>query len=286
MTLPRWTPAQKRRRDLLDAALRYAGLLLVTLLTIGPFLWLLSTSLKSGSENLFAYPPSLLPAEPTLSNYARVFEGQPMLRYLANSLIVAVLAVSSNLIFASLAAYPLARMRFRGRRWVFGVLLASMMIPFQLLMIPVYELAIALGLQNSYLGLVVPHACTAFGIFFMRQAFSTIPAALEEAAIMEGVSRLRIWWHVLLPLSKPSLATLAVFSFIAVWGDFLWPLILIDDPQLYTLPLGVNRLASAFSMDWRLVAAGAVFSLIPILIVFGFSQRFFIEGALKGAVKG
>ena len=169
---------------------------------------------------------------------------------------------------------------------LFIVLLSSMMIPFQLLMIPVYELAISLGLQNTYLGLVLPHACTAFGIFFMRQAFLSVPAAIEEAAIMDGVSRLRIWWFVMLPLVKPSLATLAVFSFIAVWGDFLWPLIIIDQPSLFTLPLGVNRLASTFSLDWRLVAAGAVFSIIPILLFFTFTQRYFIEGAMKGAVKG
>ncbi|MFY8062516.1 MAG: carbohydrate ABC transporter permease, partial [Usitatibacteraceae bacterium] len=169
---------------------------------------------------------------------------------------------------------------------LFIVLLSSMMIPFQLLMIPVYELAVSLGLQNTYLGLVLPHACTAFGIFFMRQAFLSVPVAIEEAAIMDGVSRLRIWWFVMLPLIKPSLATLAVFSFIAVWGDFLWPLIIIDQPSLFTLPLGVNRLASTFSLDWRLVAAGAVFSIVPILLFFTFTQRFFIEGAMKGAVKG
>lgn len=266
-------------------ALRYAGLLAATMLTIGPFLWLLSTSLKPAADNIFAYPPQLLPSAPTLDNYRRVFEAQPFLLYLKNSLIVAALSVFCNLLFASLAAYPLARMRFRGKGLIFGVLLASMMVPFQLLMIPVYQLAVGLGLQNSYLGLVLPHACTAFGIFFMRQAFAALPAALEESALMEGVSRLQIWRHVLLPLVKPSLATLAVFSFIAVWGDFLWPLIIIDQPRLFTLPLGVNRLSSTFSLDWRLVAAGAVFSVLPILLFFGFTQQYFIEGALKGAVK-
>lgn len=266
--------------------LRYAGLLLATAVTVGPFLWLLSTSLKPATENILAYPPQLLPQAPTLDNYARVFASQPFLVYLKNSVIVALLAVSCNLLFSSLAAYPLARMRFRGKGLIFALLLGSMMIPFQLLMIPVYKLAIGLGLQNSYLGLVLPHACTAFGIFFMRQAFAALPAALEESALMEGVPRLRIWWHVLLPLVKPSLATLAVFSFIAVWGDFLWPLIIIDQPSLFTLPLGVNRLSSTFSLDWRLVAAGAVFSVLPILVFFGFTQQYFIEGALKGAVKG
>ncbi|WP_066963492.1 carbohydrate ABC transporter permease [Microbulbifer sp. Q7] len=266
--------------------LRYVGLLCVALLTMGPFLWLLSTALKSGSENIFAYPPSLLPEQPTLENFSRVLETQPFVLYLKNSVLVALLSVTANLMFASLAAYPLARMEFRGKNLIFVVLLSSMMIPFQLLMIPVYNIAISLGLQNSYLGLLLPHACTAFGVFLMRQAFLGIPKALEESALLEGLNRVQIWWYVLLPLVKPSLATLAVFSFIAVWGDFLWPLIILDDPSYYTLPLGVNRLANTFSMDWRLVAAGAVFSILPILAVFLFSQKYFIEGAMRGAVKG
>ncbi|MCA3030222.1 MAG: carbohydrate ABC transporter permease [Rhodocyclaceae bacterium] len=270
----------------LPLLLRYLAILIVLLFTVGPFLWLLSTSLKSTDENIFAYPPVLIPQSPTLDNFFRVIDSQPFFTYLKNSALVAVLSVALNLLLASLAAYPLARIPFKGRSVLFIVLLSSMMIPFQLLMIPVYELAISLGLQNTYLGLVLPHACTAFGIFFMRQAFLSVPVAIEEAAIMDGVSRLRIWWFVMLPLIKPSLATLAVFSFIAVWGDFLWPLIIIDQPSLFTLPLGVNRLASTFSLDWRLVAAGAVFSIVPILLFFTFTQRFFIEGAMKGAVKG
>lgn len=270
----------------LPLLLRYLAILTVLLFTVGPFLWLLSTSLKSTDENIFAYPPVLIPQSPTLDNFFRVIDSQPFFTYLKNSALVAVLSVALNLLLASLAAYPLARIPFKGRSVLFIVLLSSMMIPFQLLMIPVYELAISLGLQNTYLGLVLPHACTAFGIFFMRQAFLSVPVAIEEAAIMDGVSRLRIWWFVMLPLIKPSLATLAVFSFIAVWGDFLWPLIIIDQPSLFTLPLGVNRLASTFSLDWRLVAAGAVFSIVPILLFFTFTQRFFIEGAMKGAVKG
>ena len=272
--------------SVLPLLLRYLAILIMLLFTVGPFLWLLSTSLKSASENVFAYPPVFIPQSPTLDNFFRVIDSQPFFVYLKNSALVAVLSVVLNLLLASLAAYPLARMSFKGRSVLFVVLLSSMMIPFQLLMIPVYELAISLGLQNTYLGLMLPHACTAFGIFFMRQAFLSVPAAIEEVAIMDGVSRIRIWWFVMLPLVKPSLATLAVFSFIAVWGDFLWPLIIIDQPSLFTLPLGVNRLASAFSLDWRLVAAGAVFSIIPVLLFFTFTQRFFIEGAMKGAVKG
>jgi putative chitobiose transport system permease protein len=269
----------------MSKALRYLALSAWALITIGPFLWLLSTALKGSGENLFASPPQLLPAEPTLENFHRVLQSQPMFSYLGNSLQVALLAVAANLIFASMAGYALARIPFKSKPLVFAALLASMMLPFQLLMIPVYQLALQLGLRNTLLGLVLPHACTAFGILLMRQAFDSIPKALEEAAIMEGVGRWRIWAFVCLPLVRPQLATLAVFTFIAAWGDFLWPLILTDDPARFTLPLGVNRLAGLFSLDWRLVAAGAVFSLIPVLLVFSFAQRFFIEGALKGAVK-
>ena len=213
--------ASQRTPQRIEMALRYAALLLLVGLTVGPFLWLLSTSLKGAGENIYSFPPSLLPREPTLANYVKVFESQPFFTYLLNSSLVAALSVASNLALASLAAYPLARMDFRGRGLVFGTLLATMMVPFQLLMIPVYELALALGLHNSTAGLVLPHACTAFGIFFMRQAFLSIPRALEEVALIEGVSRLRIWWFVMLPLVRPSLATLAVFSFIASLGKEL-----------------------------------------------------------------
>jgi putative chitobiose transport system permease protein len=276
-------PKSMTRREML---LRYVALFFLVLLTIGPFLWLLSTALKGAEENIYAYPPQLLPASPTLANFAKVLESQPLWQYMLNSAIVAALAVISNVLFSSLAAYPLARMPFRGRKTIFAILLASMMIPFQLSMIPLYELAIALGVQNTRIGLLLPHACTAFGIFFMRQAFLSIPKSFEDAAIMEGISRVKIWRYVMMPLLKPALATLAIFTFIAVWGDFLWPLVVLDDPSLFTLPLGVNRLVGTFSMDWRLVAAGAIFSIIPILIVFIAAQRYFIAGAMQGAVKG
>ena len=273
-------------RHWMDAAWRYAGLSAVALLTTGPFLWLLATSLKGANEAVMGPQASLWPQQPTLEHYAAVMATQPFALYLFNSVIVAAMAVLANVTLSSLAAYPLARMDFAGRRWVFGVLLATMMVPIQLLMIPLYELAVALGLRNSALGLVLPHACTAFGIFFMRQAFLSVPRALEEVALVEGVSRLRIWWHVMLPMVRPALATLAIFTFVGAWGDFLWPLVLMDEPSRYTLPLGVNRLAGTFSMDWRLVAAGAVFSILPILAVYAVGQRWLIAGVMKGAVKG
>ena len=266
--------------------LRYVLLVMIALIFIGPFLWLLSTAMKSGSENIFSYPPQFIPDEATFNNFARVFDALPFLSYFMNSILVAAIAVSCNLVFCSLAAYPLARMSFTGKNTIFLVLISTMMLPFQLLMIPLFSIAVTLGLNNTYFGLIIPHACTAFGIFLMRQAFISIPNELEETARIEGINHFQIWLFVMLPLIKPTLATLAVFTFIGVWGDFLWPLIIMNDQSKFTLPLGVNKLAGAFGKDWRLVAAGAILSIIPTILVFLFTQRFFISGALKGAVKG
>ncbi|MBC6402155.1 MAG: carbohydrate ABC transporter permease [Hyphomonadaceae bacterium] len=273
-------------REFARRGVQYAVLLAVACAFIGPFLWLLSTAMKSGAENIFESPPQFIPKAPTLENFGRVFESLPFVTYFFNSAIVASVAVICNLLFCSLAAYPLARMSFAGKNAIFLILISTMMLPFQLLMIPLYSIAVTLGLNNSFFGLIIPHACTAFGIFLMRQAFLAVPHQLEESAHIEGVNRFQIWWYIMLPLVRPTLATLAVFTFIGVWGDFLWPLIILDDQSKYTLPLGVNKLAGTFGKDWRLVAAGAILSVIPTIAVFLFTQRFFISGALKGAVKG
>lgn len=264
----------------------YILLLLVALTMIGPFLWLLSTAMKSGGENIFAYPPKLVPDNPTLDNFGKVMDAFPFWRYLWNSTVVSVLTVLCNIVFCSLAAFPLARMKFRGKQLVFILILSTMMIPFQLLMIPIYLLALKLDLQNTYLGLILPHAATAFGIFLMRQAFLAIPYALDESAYMDGANSMQVWWKILMPLVRPSLVTLAIFTFMMAWGDFLWPLIIASDNSMYTLPLGVNALAGSFSSDWRMIASGSIISILPIVILFVLLQRYFISGATKGAVKG
>ncbi|MNK57074.1 L-arabinose transport system permease protein AraQ [compost metagenome] len=264
----------------------WIGLLALAVLTVGPFLWLLVTALKGGGENIFAYPPSLWPAQPTLDNFRQVWEAVPFGRYFFNSVLVAVVAVALNLILASLAAFPLARMRFRGREPFFVMILATMMIPLPVIMIPLFILSQRLGLLNSYSGLILPTAVSAFGIFLMRQAFLAIPREIEEAAVIDGANPWQVFWQVMLPLTKPSLATLAIFVFVGSWGDFLWPLIVLKDPDLYTLPVGISYLAGTFSANWRLIAAGSVLSIIPIVAVFIGLQRFFIGGQTAGAVKG
>jgi len=273
-------------RSSLARGLQLAALLLVAVLLLLPLLWLVSTSLKGPAENIFTSPPALLPAQPSLEAYGRLFAANPMGTYLLNSTIVSALAVVANLLFCSLAAYPLARMSFRGRGLVLALVVATILIPFQVVMIPLYLLMVQIGLRNSLWALIVPQAATAFGIFLLRQSFLAVPVELEEAARIDGCTRIGEWWNVMLPAARADLITLAMFVFIGTWSDFLWPLIILDDPTLYTLPLGLQQLASSFSLDWRLVAAGSVVSILPVLLLFVLLQRYILPSASGDAVKG
>ena len=274
------------KRRLLVSVLQLMLLLLLALVVLMPLLWLVSTSLKGPSENIFSSPPALFPAEPSLNAYIRLFQDNPLTTYLLNSTIVSVLAVVANLLFCSLAAYPLARMRFAGRGLVLGLVVATILIPFQVVMIPLYILMVQLGLRNTLLALIIPQAATAFGLYLLRQSFLAVPPELEEAARIDGCSKIGEWWNVMIPAARADLITLAMFVFIGTWSDFLWPLVILDDPGLYTLPLGLQQLSSSFSLDWRLVAAGSVVSIVPVLALFVFLQRFILPSASGDAVKG
>ena len=267
-------------------ALQLVLLLLLALAMLVPLLWLVSTSLKGPAENIFTSPPALLPSHPSLEAYGRLFRDNPMLTYLLNSTIVSGLAVIANLVFCSLAAYPLARMRFAGRGLVLALVVATILIPFQVVMIPLYLLMVQVGLRNTLWALIIPQAATAFGIFLLRQSFLGVPVELEEAARSDGCSPIGEWWNVMLPAARADLITLAMFVFIGTWSDFLWPLVILDDPKLYTLPLGLQQLASSFSLDWRLVAAGSVVSILPVLAIFIGLQRYILPSASGDAVKG
>jgi len=267
-------------------ALQLTLLLMLALVVLLPLVWLVSTSLKGPSEDIFTSPPALLPSQPSLAAYGQLFAANPMLTYLRNSALVSAVAVLANLLFCSLAAYPLARLRFRGRGLVLALVVATILIPFQVVMIPLYLLMVQLGLRNSLWALILPQAATAFGIFLLRQSFLGVPVELEEAARIDGCSPLGEWWNVMIPAARSDLITLAMFVFIGSWSDFLWPLIILDDPGLYTLPLGLQQLASSFSLDWRLVAAGSVVSILPVLVLFILLQRFILPNASGDAVKG
>ena len=252
-----------------------------------PLLWLFSTSLKSPTEDIFAFPPQLLPSEPTLENFRTVWQSYPFGRYLLNSTLVAVLTVSLNLIFCSLAAYPLARLNFQGKGIIFALVVSTIMIPFQIVMIPLFVLTVNLGLRNSYLGIIFPSLASAFGIFLLRQAFGGVPKELEEAGRMDGCSELGLWWHVMIPAIRPALVTLGIFVFIGSWSDFLWPLIVLDPGSDYdTLTIAVATLAQGWSLDWRLIAAGSVISIVPVLVLFVFLQRYIIPTDVGAGVKG
>ncbi len=270
----------------LPTALQLVLLLLLALLTLLPLLWLVSTSLKGPTEDIFTSPPALLPSRPSLEAYGRLFRDNPMGTYLLNSALVSGVAVVANLLFSSLAAYPLARLSFRGRGAVLALIVATVLIPFQVVMIPLYVLMVKVGLRNTLMALVLPQATTAFGIFLLRQSFLAVPKELEEAARIDGCSPAGEWWNVLIPAARPDLITLGMLTFIGTWSDFLWPLIIIDEPKKYTLPLGLQQLASSFSLDWRLVAAGSVVSILPVLLVFIALQRTILPTQTADAVKG
>lgn len=258
----------------------------IALAMLLPLLWLVSTAFKSPDENIFQFPPQFIPAQPTVQNFVKVWQTNPFGRYLFNSVLVAVLTVGLNLLFCSLAAYPLARLSFRGREALFTLVVSTILIPFQIVMIPLYILTVQLGLRNTYLGIIFPAIASAFGIFLLRQAFLGVPKELEEAARVDGCTELGIWWHIMLPSVRPALVTLAIFVFIGSWSDFLWPLIVLDRPEYYTLPLGVAKLAGAFSLDWRLIAAGSVISIAPILLLFTVMQRYIVPTDAGSGVKG
>ncbi|NEP76204.1 carbohydrate ABC transporter permease [Okeania sp. SIO2G5] len=271
---------------MLHSIANYLALGAIAFLMLLPLLWLVSTAFKAPTEDIFQFPPQFWPESPTLENFAKVWQTNPFGQYLFNSTLVAVLTVGLNLLVCSLAAYPLARLNFRGRDALFTLIVTTILIPFQIVMIPLYILAVNLGLRNSYLGLIFPAIASAFGIFLLRQAFQGVPKELEEAARMDGCSELGIWWFVMLPSIRPALVTLAIFVFIGSWSDFLWPLILLDQPEYYTLPLGVAKLAGAFSLDWRLIAAGSVISITPILTFFLVMQRYIVPTEAGSGVKG
>ncbi|MEO0378108.1 MAG: carbohydrate ABC transporter permease [Cyanobacteria bacterium P01_A01_bin.17] len=263
------------------------GLLSATALTmLLPLLWLVSTSFKSPTENIFQFPPQFFPESPTFGNFIRVWETNPFGRYFFNSTLIAVVTVALNLLLCSLAAYPLARLNFKGRELIFSLVVSTILIPFQIVMIPLYILTVRLGLTKTYLGVIFPSIASAFGIFLMRQAFQSVPKELEEAARIDGCTELGIWWHIMIPSVRPALVTLAIFVFIGSWSDFLWPLLILDRPEYYTLPLGVARLAGSFSLDWRLIAAGSVISIVPIIAFFVAAQQYIVPSEAGSGVKG
>jgi putative chitobiose transport system permease protein len=286
MTTPTATARRRQRRGWAENLFWYGVLGLASLITVIPFLWLLVTSLKGPADPVFSLPPQLIPRDPTLNNYVKVWNQLPVWRFFVNSLLVTGAVVLLNLLVTSLAAYPLAKMDFPGRELIFYALLATLIVPVELTYIPSFILAVKVFKYiNTLYSLILPNIATAFNIFLLRQAFKTVPNELMDAARIDGAGELRIWWQIMLPSIRPALATAAIFTAAANWNSLLWPSIMLRNRDLYTLPVGLNALRGMFSSDFRSIAAGAIMTIIPILIFFLLLQRHFIRG-LTGAVKG
>ncbi|WP_084783535.1 carbohydrate ABC transporter permease [Paenibacillus sp. FJAT-26967] len=274
------------RRKIGRYAVSYFFLLLISVIMVIPFLWTLSTSLKGQDEAIYSMPPQFIPQSFTLENFATVWNSLPIPTYLWNSTVLAFFGVLLPVIFSSMAAFPLARMNFKGKQLIFLIIVATMMIPGEVTMIPVYLILNKLGLLGSYTGVILPAAVSAFGIFLMRQGFLGIPKEIEESAVIDGANVWRIFLSIMMPMVRPMMATLAILSFIGSWNNFLWPYLVIEDDKLYPLTLGLYNLKGTFVTNTRLIAAGSVIALLPILIVFISFQSYFIKGVQSGAVKG
>jgi multiple sugar transport system permease protein len=254
-------------------------------LSLAPLLWMLSVSLMQPGE-ASTFPPPLLPSVPTLANYTELFARAGMGRYLFNSFAIAAATTLLSLLFNVLAGYAFAKLRFAGRDRIFALLLGALVIPGQVAMMPLFLMLKEMGLVNTYGGAIVPGMAGIFGIFLVRQYARSIPDELLEAARIDGASELRIFWSIVLPVLRPILVTLAIFAFIGSWNDFLWPLIVLTDDARQTLPVALASLGREHAGDSELMMAGAVVTILPVLIVFLALQRFYIQGLLTGSVKG
>lgn len=266
------------------AGVRYGLIVLAAVTMIIPFLWMLSTSLKPPGSVL-TMPPEFFPRSPTLESYRRVAETVPILRMLGNSLFVTAATVTLQLMTCALSAYAFSRMRWKGRDALFIVYLATLMVPAQVTITPLFILIKELGWNNSYQAVIFPAATSAFGTFLLRQAMISIPREYEEAAFLDGASHWTVFRTIIVPMSRASLATLAVFAAMGAWNDFLWPLIVLKDEARMTLPVGLALLQGRYTNDWNMIMAGAVISVVPIVIAFFAAQRTFVNGMISSGLK-
>jgi multiple sugar transport system permease protein len=264
---------------------RHIALMPLAAVMLLPLAWMLVTSIETLAESRH-FPPTIVPSGIHWENYPHALDAAPFGRFFANSFTVTLAAVAGNLVFCSLAGYAFARLRFFGRDVVFIVLLATLMVPFQVTMIPTFLIVQHLGLVNSLGALIAPNLVTPFGIFLLRQFFRTLPVELEEAARIDGCSRLGVLFRVVLPLSMPALATLGIVTFLWTWNDFLWPLIAISSTDQSTVQLGLASFQGAHQTRWTLLMAGNVVALAPMLFVFIVAQRWFVQSLAATGVKG
>jgi multiple sugar transport system permease protein len=275
----------------LSRRLRTQRVVLYTLLIIGallallPMVWMVSASLMPSGE-ASSFPPHFFPSRVTFSHYTDLFTRLSLGRYLINSAFIAIVVTVASLAINSMAGYAFAKLRFRGRENLFRVLSAALVLPTQVAMLPLFLLLKNMGLINTYWGVIIPGLSSIFGIFLVRQYALAIPGEMLDAARVDGASELRIFWSIVVPGIVPILATLSIWTFLATWNDFMWPLIVLSDESHYTLPVALANLAGEHVQDTELMMAGSVITIIPVMLVFLFLQRYYIQGVMAGSVKG
>ncbi|MCA6773696.1 carbohydrate ABC transporter permease [Enterococcus mundtii] len=281
-----YTAVSTNRRKNFDGKkwLRVVGMLLVLLIIAFPFLWLIISSFKY-EKDIISFPPRIFADEYTFENYIKVWTTIPLLDYIKNTVIFAGGTVITSVFFDSLAGYAFARMRFKGKAVLFYFVLLTMMIPFQVFMIPLFIQANFLGMLDTYAGLIIPRMTTAFGIFMMRSFFVTLPDSLEEAARIDGLGEFKIFLKIMLPLSKPTLLSLAIFTLMNSWNDLLYPLILTTSSKMRTLPAGLALFTGQNISFYGPVMAGTVISMLPLLIIYIFAQKYFVQGTAMSGMK-
>jgi multiple sugar transport system permease protein len=264
--------------------LLYAAMLVLAAVALTPLLWMVSASLMPTGE-ASVIPPSFLPKRVTFAHYARLFTGLNLARYLFNSTFLALCITGISLLVNSMAGYAFAKYRFRGRDPLFKVLILSMVIPSQVTMLPLFLMLNKMGFLNSYIGVIIPGMASIFGIFLIRQYALSIPDSLIEAARIDGATDFRVYRSLILPLCKPVIITLAIFTFMGTWNDFLWPLIVMTDDSMYTLPVAIANLSLEHVQDTELMMAGSVITVLPVLLIFMVLQKHYISGIMAGGIK-
>jgi multiple sugar transport system permease protein len=267
-----------------ERLLLHALLAAGVVLTLAPLLWMLSASLMPAGE-ASVYPPRLVPSAITLEHYVDLFSRLNLARYFFNSLVIAGAITLLSLLINSMAGYAFAKLRFAGRDRIFRALLSALVVPAQVAMLPLFLMLKQIGLINTWWGVIVPGMASIFGIFLIRQYALSIPDSLLEAARIDGASEFKIYWLVILPICRPILVTLAIFTFMGAWNDFMWPLIVLTDEAMYTLPVALANLLGEHVQDTELMMAGSVLTILPVMLLFIFVQRAYIEGITAGSLK-
>lgn len=260
----------------------YALLIIGGLIMVFPFLWMLSTSLRTG---VAVFEPTIIPREPTLVNYKTILGDVEFFIWMKNSVIVATVTVISVLFFDSLVGYTLEKIEFRGKKFIFIAILATLMVPVEMVIIPWFLMSLRFGLHNTYGALLFPGLVSAFGVFLMRQFFAGVPNDILDAGRIDGLSEFGVFWHAALPMVRPALAALGIFTFLGNWNSFLWPIIAVRDRSMFTLPVGLSLFSAEVVDQWDLIMTGASVAAIPMLVVFFFFQKKIIEGVQLTGIK-